>query len=132
MARLLGSFATTWDLGITCVETFTFADSFGDLTGAVPRCHLRVAKDSALLLDMGAALADATGFLLDPVTRIMVMTVTALDTYLLTANLNNPGKVSGDIELRYGTGASIIVKPVTSVVITLKNRFTFFTNTEEP
>lgn len=125
--------AFEWDLGTTIEEIFTIPVEYGVITGAVPRCHIRGAQPtSPLLIALGVATPPATGFVLDTTARTLKMTISAKDSYDLTNNQNTPLIVMGDIEFRFGSGDTAIVWPFIEFQATVKDRWTYFFDTDAP
>lgn len=122
-----------WDLGTTIEELLEIPVEYGVLTSAVPRAHIRSATPlSGLLIPLGVATPPASGFVLDTGARTLLLTISAKDTYLMTAGANIPAAVAGDIELRFGTGDTAIVWPLCEFTATVKDRWTYFYGTDAP
>jgi hypothetical protein len=123
----------TWTLGTTIEETFEIPEEYGDITDAVPRCHIRgITPTSPLLIALGPADPPATGFVLDEGTRTLKLTISAKDSYDLTGGLNTPLMVAADIEFRFGTGDTAIVWPFGEFKATIQDRWTYFFDTDAP
>lgn len=123
----------TWTLGTTIEETFDIPVEYGDLTGAVPRGHIRGLQATSPLLEaLGVATPPATGFVLDSVARTLKLTISAKDSYDLTNGQNVPGQIAGDIEFRFGTGDTAIVWPFCEFKVTIQDRWTYFFDTDAP
>lgn len=122
-----------WALGTTIEEIFNIPAEYGTLTSGVPRCHIRGASPtSPLLVTLGVATAPATGFALDTGARTLTLTISAKDSYDLMNDQNTPGIVMGDIELRFGTGDTTIVRPLAEFKATIQDRWTYFFDTDAP
>lgn len=134
MSRYFGPpVAFTWDLGTTIEEVFQIPVEYGDLTGAVPRCHIRSATPlSGLLIALGEDTPPDSGFVLDEGARTLTMTISAKDTYLLTAGQNIPAMIAGDIEFRFGSGDTAVVWPLAEFTAAVKDRWTYFFDTDAP
>jgi hypothetical protein len=123
----------TWALGTTIEETFVIPVEYGDLTGAVPRCHIRgLTPTSPLLMALGPDTPPASGFVLDEEARTLKLTISAKDSYLLANGQNVAGQIAGDIEFRFGAGDTAIVWPFGEFKVTLQDRWTYFFDTDAP
>jgi hypothetical protein len=135
MSRYFGPNPTqfTWALGTTIEETFQIPEDYGDITGAVPRCHIRgTAATSPLLIALGPAEPPESGFVLDEGARTLKLTISAKDSYDLTGGMNIPIQIAGDIEFRFGDGDTAIVWPFGEFKATLQDRWTYFFDTDAP
>jgi len=123
----------TWALGTTIEETFEIPLEYGDLTGAVPRCHIRdITPISGLLITLGPDTPPDSGFVLDTGARTLLMTISAKDSYLLTTGQNIKKKIAADIELRFGSGDTAIVWPLAEFTASLQDRWTNLFATDTP